>query len=184
MSAYKIQVWHLKINKNTIVTIFAMNLHNRNHHFYFDNFFSSLDLFLDLWRVRLYGCVTLLSNHKAFSNDLNPDLMKGFSNFGDCLVRQHNNVTVSLWQDNHPVVVISSIYNPTHVTSVEWKSKDGTSNPITCPQTVYSYNTIMGRIDRNDQLCQYYSVHLKGRKNYKYHWWFLFDVTVTNAYVL
>ena len=30
----------------------------------------------------------------------------------------------------------------------------------------------------------YYSVRLKGRKCYKYLWWFLFDIAITNAYIL
>ena len=42
----------------------------------------------------------------------------------------------------------------------------------------------MGGVDRNDQLRQYYAIWMKGRKYYKYIWWFLFDVAVTNAYIL
>ena len=45
------------------------------------------------------------------------------------------------------------------------------------------YNKFMGGVDCNDQLRQYYEVRMKGRK-YKYLWWFLFDVAVTNAYIL
>ena len=41
----------------------------------------------------------------------------------------------------------------------------------------------MGGVDHNDQLQQYYNVRLKGRKYYKYIWWFLFDVAITNAYI-
>ena len=42
----------------------------------------------------------------------------------------------------------------------------------------------MGGVDYNDQLRQYYHVRMKGRKYYKYVWWFLFDSAVRNAYVL
>ena len=44
--------------------------------------------------------------------------------------------------------------------------------------SVHMYNKYMGGVDRNDQLRQYYNVQMK------YIWWFLFDVCVTNAYVL
>lgn len=42
----------------------------------------------------------------------------------------------------------------------------------------------MGGVDHNDQLRGYYSVRLKDRKYYKYIRWFLFDVAVTNSYIL
>jgi hypothetical protein len=38
----------------------------------------------------------------------------------------------------------------------------------------------MGGVDLNDQLRGYNSVKLKGRKFYKYIWWFIFDVAITN----
>ena len=46
-----------------------------------------------------------------------------------------------------------------------------------------AYNHYMG-VDRNDQLCGYYHVRLKCRKFYKYIFWFLFDLSITNAYIL
>ena len=46
------------------------------------------------------------------------------------------------------------------------------------------YNTYMGGVDHNDQLRGYYNVRLKCRKFYKYIFWFLFDVAVTNSYIL
>ena len=42
----------------------------------------------------------------------------------------------------------------------------------------------MGGVDQNDQLRGHYHVRLKCRKYYKYIFWFLFDVTVINSYIL
>ena len=42
----------------------------------------------------------------------------------------------------------------------------------------------MGVVDRNDQLREYYGVRLKSRKNYKYIFWFMLDVVITNAFIL
>ena len=69
------------------------------------------------------------------------------------------------------------------VTTVQRKTRDGTRNTIDCPQSVYLYIKYMGGVDHNDQLRQYYNVRLKGRKYYKYIWWFLFHVAITNAYI-
>ena len=42
----------------------------------------------------------------------------------------------------------------------------------------------MGGVDRNDQIRGYYHVRLKTKKYYKYIFWFLFDLTITNSYIL
>ena len=42
----------------------------------------------------------------------------------------------------------------------------------------------MGGVDKGAQLHSYYRVRLKSRKYYKYTFWFLFDVAITNAYIL
>lgn len=42
----------------------------------------------------------------------------------------------------------------------------------------------MGGVDRGDQNRGYYQVRLKSRKMYKCIFWFLFDVTIINAFIL
>ena len=42
----------------------------------------------------------------------------------------------------------------------------------------------MGGVDKNDQLRGYYSKRIKGVKSYKYIWWFIIDVAITNAFIL
>ena len=41
----------------------------------------------------------------------------------------------------------------------------------------------MGGVDRNDQLLQYYHIKLKCQKYYKYIFWFLMDVGITNCFI-
>ena len=52
---------------------------------------------------------------------------------------------------------------------------------MTCPSSIATYTKHMGGVDLGDQLRKYYSVRLKC---YKYIFWFMFDVCITNAYVL
>ena len=60
----------------------------RYHHIYFDNFFSSVDLLLDLLKLGLYGCGTLRSNRKGFPEDLKPLLKKELER-GEYKAKQH-----------------------------------------------------------------------------------------------
>ena len=45
-------------------------------------------------------------------------------------------------------------------------------------------NNDLGGVDKNDQLREYYHVRLKIRKYYKYLFWMLFDVAITNAIII
>ena len=47
-----------------------------------------------------------------------------------------------------------------------------------------STTSIWGVVDKGDQMQQYYRIRLKSVKNYKYIFWFLLDVAITNAYIL
>ena len=68
--------------------------------------------------------------------------------------------------------------------SVSCKHKDGSSHTYPCPPAIAEYNRKMGGVDNNDQLRWYYHVRLKCRKYYKYIFWFLFDLMVTNSFIL
>ena len=157
---------------------------DRYHHVYFDNFFSGVDLLIELRRRGLYSCGTLRCNRKGFPDDLKPIAKKGLSGRGESVTRQCDELTVSVWQDNRPVVVIATNSDPTEPSTVNRKLRDGTATTIPCPQSVVSYNKHMGGVDRSDQLRGYYHVRLKGRKCYKYIFWFLFDLVITNSYIL
>ena len=179
-----------------VVKKVCKNIKHRYHHVYFDNFFASVPLLLDLLQDGTYACGTLRSNCIGFPDTMKKHLKKGLTSRGDFLVSQFKraqgisatksgkSIAVSQWQDNKPVVVVSSNCDPSATTTVQRCQKDGTLLLVTCPMSVSMYNKYMGGVDLNDQLRGYYNVRLKGRKFYKYIWWFLFDVTVTNSYIL
>ena len=93
-------------------------------------------------------------------------------------------MTASVWMDNKPVTVMSTNTQPTATGSVLRRQKDGTRTAVPCPEAVISYNSNMGGVDRGDQLRGYYNCRTKSRKFYKYIFYFLFDVSITNAFIL
>ena len=78
--------------------------------------------------------------------------------------------------------MLSTNCQPQESGTVTRKLRDGTS--VTCPAPVIAYNKFMGGVDRNEQLRQYYHVRLRGRKYYKYIFWFILDVSISNSYIL
>ena len=98
------------------------SLYHSNRHVYFDNFFSSVNLALALLRKGLYNCATLRLNRKGFPEGLKKHLKKGLENRGaskTVQAVQEGNLIISLWQDNRPVVVISTKSDPTTTTVVQ-----------------------------------------------------------------
>lgn len=52
------------------------------------------------------------------------------------------------------------------------------------PSTDDLYNNSMGGVDRSDQLRSYYSACRPSKKWYKYLFWFVFDLSVVNSFII
>ena len=79
---------------------------------------------------------------------------------------------------------MSTSTQPSATSSVLLRQKDGSRIAVPCPEAVISYNSNMGGVDRGDQLRGYYNCHTKSCKFYKYIFYFLFDVSITIAFIL
>ena len=103
---------------------------------------------------------------------------------GDSVTVQADNVSASAWMDCKTVMVMSTNCQPSSCGTVRRRQKDGSSIEVPCPESIIRYNQFMGGVDRGDQLHGYYHCRSKSRKFYKYIFFFLFDVAITNAYIL
>ena len=90
----------------------------------------------------------------------------------------------SVWMDKKPVNMLSTLVQADVTHTIQKRQRDGTSAPTQCPDVVVLYNRYMAGVDKGDQYRQYYHIGTKCLKNYKYIFWFLFDVAITNAYIL
>ena len=97
---------------------------------------------------------------------------------------QNNNISATAWLDRKVVTVMASNTQPFAVGTVLRRQVNTTRAPVPCPESIILYNKHMGGVDRGDQLRGYYNYKIKSRKLYKYIVFFLFNVTVTNAYIL
>ena len=71
-----------------VVQDLTRSIAGKHHHIYCDNYFSSINLFLDLLQQDTYACGTLRSNRKGFPSDIMKFVKKGLSSRGDAVVRQ------------------------------------------------------------------------------------------------
>ena len=104
---------------------------------------------------------------------------------GDSVTLLNNNISATAWLDRKVVTVMASNTQPFAVGTVLQRQVNTTRAPVPCPESIIIlYNKYMGGVDRGDQLRGYYNYKIKSRKLYKYIVFFLFNVTVTNAYIL
>ena len=150
---------------------------------YCDNYFTSIKLFDDLLKDCIYACGTLRTNRVGYPTEFKRHLKKGLPKRGDCLQTQKEGKVFSLWQDNRLVNVLSTNWNK-GMSTVLRTQKNGSRESIPCPYNIVDYNKYMGGVDQSDQLRKYYCVRLKSRKYYRYIFWFLYEVALSNAYIL
>ena len=168
----------------SVVEKLTEKLVGKYYHIYFDNFFSSITLFQSLSQRKLYGCGTMVTNRKGFPTELKKLKNKSSLNRGESVIVQSGDIVITLWQDTKPVLCISNNAQPTETVIVSRKRKDGSKIEITCPKALKMYNTYMGGVDLNDQLRKYYNFNFKSRKSYKYIFFFLFQLAITNSFIL
>ena len=165
-----------------VILSLSESIQGRHHQLYYDNYFSSIGLLEKLLAEGTYACGTIRSNRKNFPSAISMEA-KSLER-GGFLFRQCGNIVATAWRDNKVVNVASTLASATELTTVQRKQKDGRRIDVECPLCVALYNKYMGGVDLGDQLRGSYHVRLKCRKNYKYVFCFLFDVSVTNALIL
>jgi len=156
-------------------------LQGGNYQIFCDNFFSTVSLFEELLQQKIYACGTTRMDRRGFPETLKSVVMEERGQRELC---QRGNLTATVWRDKKVVKMLSTMSNPLTTQSVERKQKDGSKVMVPCPDAVVVYNKFMGGVDKGDQLRHYYHIRTKCVKNYKYIFWFLLDMVITNAHII
>lgn len=168
-----------------VVHDLTRNFTGKNHHVFYDNFFSTVKLAEDLLEDQIYSCATTRANRKDFPKDLaanNPHVKR--LKQGEALFRRKNNVIATTWKDKKLVHFISTESNPVGNETVNRKQRDGTIVQVPTVPVVKTYNKSMGGVDLHDQLRGYYALGTKSRKWWRYLFWFCIDLSIVNAFIL
>lgn len=79
------------------------------------------------------------------------------------------------WMDKKPVYFLSNYHNPSEVTVVNRRQKDGSLRFVNNPVMCSDYNKHMGYVDHADRLLSCYKIDRKSKK-----WWFrIFGIFLT-----
>ena len=145
----------------SVVINFANQLAEINHHIYFDNLFTGIELLNKLTEIKQYGCGTIRINRKGLPQDfpLDKEMKRG-----ETSVRFKKNLTVLKWKDNRSVLMAAN-YESSGFKSIKRREKNGKTIWVDCPNIIHQYNKHMSGVDHMDQMINLY---LRDRKSKKY----------------
>ena len=155
---------------------------NKNHHVYFDNFFSSTVLLEHLELQQTYACSTVRCNRKGLPTCAKNKLTRP----GELVQAQKENILFTKWHDKRDVAFLAINVSPGEALHTVQRKVRGRGREIEIvkPRDTDVYTANMGDVDRADQLRSYYYVGRQSRKWYKYLFWFSFNLAACNAYIV
>ena len=134
---------------------------------FMDNYYTSVDLFENLYTHGMQACGKCRTNPVGFPKDLTSKdlpIVKALKR-GDRIYRQKDKITCVTWQDRKLVCVLSSV--PTNVATedVQRSVRDGgrwTRRQFQSALPIKQYNSYMGGLDLADRHTTTYARLMKG----------------------
>ena len=154
------------------------NLLGKGHHVYMDNYYSSPDLFLELFAKECYACGTCRKNRKNLPKAVTNAKLK---RKGDYMFRRDGPLLCLKWREKKDVLMLSTKHEAIFVKTGK-VGRNG--NNIEKPEAVYYYCSQMGGVDLSDQLLNYFSFLRKSTKWSRKLLIHLINLVILNAYIL
>ena len=159
-----------QLTKTVIGLLKKGNLLGKGHHVYMDNYYSSPDLFWELFSKEAYACGTCRKMRKNMPKALKVKLPRKV----DCVFRRDGPLLALKWREKREVMMLSTVHE---AFMVETGKTDRDGNKIEQP-------VHMGGVNLNDQLLNYFTFL---RKSTKWSWQLLihlFNLVILNKYIL
>lgn len=150
----------------TIVLHLAKRINRTGHKLFFDNYFSSFQLFEILAQKQIYAAGTIRLDRFAkppFKSD--SDMKKMGRGCSEEIVNSNGTVACIKWYDNKCVALASNYIGIGKTDTA--KRHDKTKNckiSIDRPQIVQNYNMNMGGVDLMNQMVSYYRIYIRSKK--------------------
>ena len=172
-----------KTTKVVLGLLEETNLLDKGHHIYMDNYYSSPELFHELYHRETYACGTARLIRKGMPKTVAKAKLKPLES-----VFMRNGPLLCLkWSGpkkksaKKPVTILSTIHSADELLT---KKKDSHGNRIPKPVCIYQYTKNMSGVDISDQ---YLSHHVALRKSMKWSrklFFHMFNMVILNSYLL
>lgn len=157
-----------------------------DHIVFFDNYFTSHDLLVDLRQQGIRATGTVRENRtKKCPLPASNDMKKRDRGYYEYCYDKNNSLLFVRWNDNSVVTIATNYDSVEPMSQVRrWSSKKKEKISVPQPNLLNSYNLSMGGVDLLDQSVNNYRIAIHGKK----WWWVLFthmlNLTVVNSWRL
>ena len=129
----------------------SVDLLHKGYHCYMDNYYSSPELFQELYDAETYACGTVWKNKKGLLIAVSSAKL----NKGESAFRRNDALLALKWADKHAIYIITTIHDAKMVDT--GKRHINSNERIFKPEPAVQYISKMGGVDKGDQLMSYYS---------------------------
>lgn len=148
---------------------------------YFDRYFTSLPLILQLKRKGYFATGTVMANRIGQVPLKEDKILKAR---GDSDEVTASGVAAVKWRDTKAIILLSTSCGTLPPTTVQrWSKNESEYVDVSCPTIVKGYNANMGGVDLLDQYMEYYRTRLKTRKWTLKVILHMLDLAVVNSYL-
>ena len=133
----------------------------KGYNLYCDNYYTSPQLFWDLFQLGVNATGTVRSNRRGIPQEIKT---KSLTNRGDLVIMNNGPMECIKFLDGKPVYMLSTVHG-SDMSATRRREKD-TNEIIMKPSMVVNYNKYMGGVDRSDQMISYTNSIVKSFK-----WW-------------
>ena len=161
-------------------------LGNKSHKVFFDNWFSTLELFHYLKDIDIHAVGTIRANRlQGCHLDCTKSLTKQGCDSYDSQVDLNSAIIIVRWMDNSIVHLASNFIGINPVGTIErWVKSANARAQLDCPQIVQEYNKSMGGVDLAHMLIALYHIEVKTTRWYIKVFWHMVDIAKVNAWLL
>lgn len=157
-----------------------------SYHIYFDNYFSSYDLFISL-KEKGFRATGTIRDNRTQKCPIKPskDIEKSPRGTYDYQFDNTGEILIVRWNDNKAVTMGTNFDEIEPLASVSrWSKEKKAKVLVPQPSLIANYNKYMGGVDHHDWLLEKHSITIRGKKWY----WCLFtrivDMCIVNSYIL
>ncbi len=166
-----------------VVLELLSGLESKSPKVYMDNYYTSPELFLDLYKKGVNACGTARHNRKFYPKDLvvHKNVEMGYLDY-----RSNGPILATVWKDKRVIHFLTTIHMArcSFPVTVKRRKKDGTQKEVESPPCLPDYQKYMRGVDRGDQLMGYYNVGRRSKKWWKRVFSYLIEVCILNAHNL
>ena len=169
-----------------VVLRMAHKLEPGKHKLFFDNFFSSPELLLQLKRDKVFAVGTLrLNRSRKCPLTSEKDMKKMGRGSIEEVVDDSKQLVVCSWFDHKRVLTISNFVGKNDVGQCNrYDRKEKKQIAVDRPKCIEIYNKFMGRVDKADMLLALYKSKCKTRKWYHRIFFHLVSLSAVNSWVV